>query len=334
VQSFTTSACNGNNNNIRSITTAATGVGYTSARLNGLVLPWSSPSVAYFEYGTTASLGNRTVSKTYYESGSVPAIDVLTGLSQGTTYYYRVVGEKDGARAYGDIVSFKTYVYSATSETPTRDTTNPSTSTTVKPTTGIVYIPVQLSSVNLAGTSGITIPRLADISVKKISSSQENCEGVYEVVYTNTSSSTLSNVLVNIVLPNELAFVNATAGQYRDTDSTLSIPLGNMNAGQSGKVTITTQVLEGAQIGKTVSITGYLNYTDATTNAQDQVTGYTLLTINDSCDTTVIGTGGAGAVGLTSFLPGSLFQWILVIIAIAVIIFAARNLFVKKDHTA
>ena len=248
------------------------------------------------------------------------------------------MGEKDGARAFGDIVSFKTYVYTATSETTSTNTntttTNTNTTTTVKPATGIVYIPVQLSNVNLASTSGITTPRLADISVKKISSSKENCEGVYEIVYTNTSSGVLSNVLVNVVLPNELAFVNATAGQYRETDSTLSIPVGSLAVGQSGKVTITTQVLDGAQIGKTVSITSYLYYTDATTNAQDQVTGYTLLTINDSCDTTVIGSGGAGAVGLASFLPGNLFQWILVIIAIAVIIFAARNLFAKKDHTA
>ncbi len=344
VVSFTTSACNGNNNNnnnLRAITTAATGVGYTSARLNGIAIPYSSPVNSYFEYGTTQNLGYRTTSKTYYESNSAPVLDVITGLSQGTTYYFRTVAEKDGQKAYGDIMSFRTYVYEATPTTTTTVTPvkTVTTTNTVKTNTntttsnqGIVYIPVQLGSVQTIGNTnvGISSPTLGIISVTK-GAAGANCEADYKITYTNTSSSTLSNVLVNVVLPNELAFVRATEGQYRETDNTLAVPVGTMAAGESRSLTVTAKVLSGAQVGKTVSVTSYLNYTSAQTGAQDQAVGYTLLTINDSCDTTVIGgTSGAGAVGLASFLPSNLFQWLLLVIAIVIIILAARSLFSKK----
>jgi hypothetical protein len=88
-------------------------------------------------------------------------------------------------------------------------------------------------------------------------------------------------------------------------------------------------VLSGAQLNKTVAVTGYLNYTEGISSAQNQVTGYTLLTINSQCDLTVIGSG-AGAVGLAGILPSTLLQWILVILAIIVIVIAGRSLVSKK----
>jgi Domain of unknown function DUF11 len=351
-QSFTTAACNGNNNNnntnISAITTVATGVGYNVARLNGIGLVNTTPTNAYFEWGTSASnLNNRTQTKTYYESNSVPVLDVLTGLSPNTTYYYRVIAQNPGGNtAYGNIVSFRTATTPTTTVVNTGTNTNTTntvrtiisgTTNTVRNTTGttntngVVYIPVQLASVGSVGTvttgvNGSTnVPSFATVGVVK--SSADGCENTFTITYTNTSDKLLSNSILTVNLPNELEFVSATDGSFRATDSTLTIPVGSLEARQSKTVTITTKVLGGAQTGKQVAVTAYLNYTEGSSNAQNQVTGYTILTLGDDCTTTVTKTSQAGAAGLFGFLPNNIWQWVLVLFAIALIIIAGRSLF-------
>ncbi|MEN9852385.1 MAG: hypothetical protein RI996_328 [Candidatus Parcubacteria bacterium] len=332
-QSFTTSACNsgGGNNSISAITTVATGVGYNIARLNGIGLVNTTPTNAYFEWGTnSSSLNNRTQIKTYYESNSVPVLDILTGLSANTTYYYRVVAQNPGgSTAYGQIVSFRTETTPSTTVVSTNtNNTNTTRTVTNTNTSGIVYIPVQLANVGTltTGVNGSTnVPSFATVGVAK--SSANGCENTFTITYTNTSDKLLSNTILSVNLPNELEFVSATDGSFRATDSTLTIPVGTLEARQSKTVTITTKVLSGAQSGKQVAVTAYLNYTEGSSNAQNQVTGYTILTLGDNCSTTVTKTSQAGAAGLFGFLPNNIWQWILVLFAIALIIIAGRSLF-------
>ena len=113
------------------ITYPASAVDTTIATLNGLVDPNANAGTIKFQYGTGSSLATYTqVTATTPASGAVTTSNTdplaaaysLTGLSTGTTYYYRVVVDTGTTRlATGDIVSFTTSVPVAA---PTMTTNN------------------------------------------------------------------------------------------------------------------------------------------------------------------------------------------------------------------
>ena len=79
------------------ITTATTGVATdvtaNSARFNGTVNPGGFATTAYFEWGTSTAYGNTTPSQSVGSgTSSVKVSWNQSGLSSGTTYHYRVVG--------------------------------------------------------------------------------------------------------------------------------------------------------------------------------------------------------------------------------------------------
>lgn len=78
------------------ITEAAIGVSYEEATLKGTVNPEGSATSYYFEYGKTESYGTKIpLSPASVGSGTsnVSVRQVVTGLSQSTTYHFRVVAE-------------------------------------------------------------------------------------------------------------------------------------------------------------------------------------------------------------------------------------------------
>lgn len=94
-------------------TDAATDIDATVATLNGMVNPNSAtvdfPVSYHFEYGTTVGLGTSTPTVT----GIVGADDLLvfeaiTGLTDATEYFYRLVATTPEATVNGDIRSFTT----------------------------------------------------------------------------------------------------------------------------------------------------------------------------------------------------------------------------------
>ncbi|OGI66176.1 hypothetical protein A3A95_00470 [Candidatus Nomurabacteria bacterium RIFCSPLOWO2_01_FULL_39_18] len=94
---------------LTAITDGATEVGNTSAQLNSLIISSvDSPTNAWFEWGTTPSLGNRTAEMSV---GSLPAVrhaHTLLGLTPGRIYYFRAVAENSYWRNYGSVLSFVT----------------------------------------------------------------------------------------------------------------------------------------------------------------------------------------------------------------------------------
>ena len=91
------------------VTVAASSVGATTATLNGNVTPNGLATDAWFEYGTSSTLSGAT--GTTHESigdGTVSvAVDAaLTGLTPGTTYYYRIVAGNSSGATSGTIMSF------------------------------------------------------------------------------------------------------------------------------------------------------------------------------------------------------------------------------------
>jgi hypothetical protein len=90
-------------------TGSATGVGQTTATLNGTVDPQGSDTTYHFEYGTSSSYGLQTgESPAGAGTGGVAVSANLSGLTTDTTYHYRVVATNSAGTSAGQDLSFTT----------------------------------------------------------------------------------------------------------------------------------------------------------------------------------------------------------------------------------
>jgi N-acetylneuraminic acid mutarotase len=89
-------------------TAAASGVGATTAKLNGTALTEASAN-AYFQYGTSTAYGASTAPQTVAETITPrPISATIAGLAPGTTYHFRIVVENAGGPSYGADQTFTT----------------------------------------------------------------------------------------------------------------------------------------------------------------------------------------------------------------------------------
>ena len=120
IKTFTTS-----NAPVETTVTVTTGeasaITFNSATLNGKIKVGGRPFGAWFEYGTTPSLGTRTEVHTFGENTTIADLtQTLNELHSNTTFYFRaVVYRPGGTNVAGDISSFTT---------PRVPTTRPQTS--------------------------------------------------------------------------------------------------------------------------------------------------------------------------------------------------------------
>src|SRR5437870_3941155 len=109
IKTFTTS-----NAPVETAVTVTTGeasaITFNSATLNGKIKVGGRPFGAWFEYGTTPSLGTRTEVHTFGENTTIADLTQnLNELHSNTTYYFRaVVYRPGGANVPGDVSSFTT----------------------------------------------------------------------------------------------------------------------------------------------------------------------------------------------------------------------------------
>jgi len=108
-KSFSTYACSVSNPT--AITSIATNIGQSSARLNGVGLVNNGAyTTGYFEYGTTQTFGNTTSIKSISNAQLNPFYESLFNLASGTTYYYQAVVTNQYGTSRGNIVSFRTSI--------------------------------------------------------------------------------------------------------------------------------------------------------------------------------------------------------------------------------
>ena len=111
------------------VTNAATFVTASGATLNGGVNPNGISTTAWFEWGTSPTLATFSVTSNQSRGSGTTSqaiTAVLSGLTSGTTYYFRVAASNTGGTVKGSIRSFTTTV---SSQAP-RVTTNAATSVT------------------------------------------------------------------------------------------------------------------------------------------------------------------------------------------------------------
>jgi len=132
-------------------TTAATLVTTSSATLNGTVNPNGSATTTWFEWGTSSTLSTSSTTSTQsIGSGSsgVAISTSLSGLSSGTTYYFRAVGQNAAGIQRDGILSF-----TASALTP------PATPTLASPANGSIKVSTS-PTLSWSSSAGATSYRL------------------------------------------------------------------------------------------------------------------------------------------------------------------------------
>jgi len=87
----------------------ASGVSNTFASLQGSVTANNLSTSAWFEYGTSVSLGATVGNQSVGSSNnSITYSYTLSGLQSNTTYYYRAVAQNSQGTSYGQVLSFTT----------------------------------------------------------------------------------------------------------------------------------------------------------------------------------------------------------------------------------
>jgi len=115
---FTAGALDAQVGAISVTTNSATGIGAASATLNGTISNSTGGSITpKFQYGESSTLdtltgGGEPSGGSASSASTITAVASLSGLTTGTTYYYRVIGESGTEDTlgtyYGEILSFTT----------------------------------------------------------------------------------------------------------------------------------------------------------------------------------------------------------------------------------
>jgi uncharacterized repeat protein (TIGR01451 family) len=293
---------------LSAVTTQATQVLNTSAQLNSLIGSSATiPTNAWFEWGRTINLGNRTTTTAVGSLPSVIHTDTLTGLSTGTTYYFRAIAENSSARAVGSILSFTT--------------TGERTIIVIPPTTHPTALVLITSSVDrnqaIVPTIDNTRPHPGD-------------EVNYTINYQNVGTGSVTNLTLQTVLPSEVDYISSIPNNPRINGNTLIFNLGTLRAGDNGVVTIKTRVKQDAPAGTDLNFPATLSYIDPSGQLQTINT-----TVSAQVWTPDNGFSSLGAfVFGAGFLPTNLFGWLLLLILILVLVLLARYLYNNRSGQA
>lgn len=295
------------NQNNAAITNIATRIGTSGAQLNGIaVIANGAYSEGWFEYGRTESLGNTTNSRSIGSARTTDFSEVITGLSSNTAYYYRAVMRNNQGTFRGDIERFVTARVS------------------------VVTVPTPVVPTQTALT--FSRPAFMEITVNQVTlDAVREGEVEYQVNYRSLTNRTLVNTAVKVLLPEEFEYISATRGVYSAENKTLSLNIGEFRPGDQGTIIVRARVLQNAQIGKTVVVTGYANYTVPADSQflayQDEVVAYALTTIREGRFTTA--QTGSAAAGFFGTDLGMAFGWLLLLLILLAIIYMLRKLYLS-----
>lgn len=293
----------------QAITTVATPA-QTSARINGIAVPNTTyPTTAWFEWGTSGSLGSRTSAQSVTNSTNTPISDSVYNLVPGGVYYYRTVVQNQNGTAYGSIERFQTQKNTVIINNPPKVITKVVTRDVVVAKSAASLLELRVENVYdrmcIAG------------------------EMDYTVTYRNISGQTLQNAVLRIAHPKELTFINSSRGDYEVVDRTVTIALGDIPAGGQGTVQVRARVNTSAVVGNLAVTTATVVYTNTISRAQEDAIAYSLVTVSNDCPST--NNLGANAFGIGSFFPNTLLGWLLLIVVILALIVLGRQIYKKKE---
>ena len=132
-------------------TNTAASIGSTTATLNGSVNPNGLATTLAFEWGTNSALSSyaSTTTQSLGASGSSASVKAdLTGLTESTVYYFRVMAQNSLGTQRSSILSFTTLPKAVTLSSPADAATNQTTSPTLSwnASPGAIRYRLQLST--------------------------------------------------------------------------------------------------------------------------------------------------------------------------------------------
>ncbi|OGI92489.1 hypothetical protein A2933_01115 [Candidatus Nomurabacteria bacterium RIFCSPLOWO2_01_FULL_46_18] len=281
------------------VTTSAINITTASAQLNSLILNSSTSSAtAWFEWGTTPSLGFITLRDSVGTAPSVIHSATITGLLPGRIYYYRASAENTSGRSNGSILSF------ITNEVPGVVAIPPAAPRTTTIVRGVSTSPLVMLTID-GGAELITVGE----------------RRYYQVTWENVSSQTLEKVVLRVLLPQTMVFEGANRGEFSGADNSLNLDIGTLRPGEGDDLFMVASAGRNIQDGELIVIVANLIYTDPSGLQGDALAYATHRMANAG---SVL---GASALFGGDFLPNTFFGWLVLLILLLILIALIRHLY-------
>ena len=201
------------------------------AALNGTVNPNNSPTNAWFEWGQTTSLGNRTGNQSIGQTSSQSSYSfVISGLQPLTTYYFRAAATNPYGTNYGPNLSFTTQAAAATAPAVT---------------------PI------ISASAPVPVRQQMAIATAFSSANAKTNEAVgYEITYRNRGGSAVQNAVLSVALPAEAAYQssNSVPSSTENGGQIIRYNLGNISGGTETKILINVKINESPKDGNALFV--------------------------------------------------------------------------------
>jgi len=178
-------------------TLAATGVAQTNATLNGTLTVGTTSTATSFQWGTSPTLATfTTTAATPSPVTNTTAVSAaLSGLTAGTTYYFRAVGTTNAGLdtegvLYGAILSFQTDAAATTTTAAATTTTAAATTTTAAATTTTAAATTTTEAATTTTEAATTTTAAATTTTEAATTTTEAATTTTEAATTTTEAAT------------------------------------------------------------------------------------------------------------------------------------------------
>ena len=262
-------------------TLVAASIAANSANIRGEADPNDSRTDAWFEWGTNPNnLTGRTSAVSVGSGASfVNVSSLLSGLSPSTVYYYRVAVQNSEGSTFGSIENFRTSSIFI-----------PAPVVTALPSQPVITQVVRVVESAAAAPAGEAIKLTLEADKSEIRDNKI----IYLVTYENLTSRTLRDGLIEVELPDELKFVDASRSVNEASGNTLVFSLGAIRGGDKGDVEVETEAEDKFSKGDKITVNASLSYlngnntryvvsaSDITRIAEDDLKGGSTATVLDA----------------------------------------------------
>ncbi len=263
----------------------------------------------WFEYGTSSAVslwnGKTMLMSVSPDTFWYERAYGITGLTSGTTYYYRVVAQNPNGTSYGSIKTFTTPTFAAYN----------ASNTSYKPTSIKKYSGTGSSSSdtenNLKSDENVNSGIILDSFVSKDEVSAGD-ELKLTLTYRNTGDKKAKDATLKVSLPSEVEFVSSSVTPSSQEGSELKFNLGNISGNDQANVEITVKVKKTVEAGSTISFNSFLEYYDEASKLQ---------TVNAFNSVAVKAATALTGFAFLSGIGGNIFTVVLVLLVLAAVLY-------------